>query len=67
VRVLAVCSDQTIATRPEEEVSAMRKVVASEFISLDGVAGSPERWAAKEDLSGDIEDPRAAVGLEGQM
>jgi len=22
----------------------MRKVVASEFISLDGVVGSPERW-----------------------
>jgi Low affinity iron permease len=27
----------------------------------------PERRAAKEDLSGDIEDLRAAVGLEGQM
>jgi hypothetical protein len=22
----------------------MRKVVASEFVSLDGVVGSPERW-----------------------
>jgi Low affinity iron permease len=27
----------------------------------------PERRAAKEDLSGDIEDLRAAVGLEGEM
>jgi low affinity Fe/Cu permease len=27
----------------------------------------PERQEAKEDLSGDIEDLRAAVGLEGEM
>ena len=27
----------------------------------------PERRAAKEDLAGDIEDLRAAVGLEGEM
>ena len=27
----------------------------------------PEQRAAKEDLSGDIEDLRAAVGLEGEM
>ena len=27
----------------------------------------PERRAAKEDLSGDIEDLKAAVGLEGEM
>jgi hypothetical protein len=27
----------------------------------------PERLATKEDLSGDIEDLRAAVGLEGEM
>ena len=30
-------------------------------------AEDPERRAAKEDLSGDIEDLRAAVGLEGEM
>ena len=27
----------------------------------------PDRQTAKEDLSGDIEDLRAAVGLEGEM
>ena len=43
--------------------------------SADGLAdlmdhfaeGDPERQAAKEDLAGDIEDLRAAVGLEEKM
>jgi len=30
-------------------------------------ADDPSRQAAKEDLRGDIEDLRAAVGLEGEM
>jgi dihydrofolate reductase len=41
---LAVCCDQTIATRRTKEV-AVRKVVASELVSLDGVMESPEKWS----------------------
>src|SRR5215218_7783167 len=40
VRSLAVCSERTIATRPKEEVP-MRRVIVSEFVSLDGVIEDP--------------------------
>ena len=50
----------------------MRKVVASEFVSLDGVVGSPERWQLPyldEEMGLEIGARRRAprdVGAEGR-
>jgi dihydrofolate reductase len=42
-RTIAVCSEQTIASRRTKEVS-VRKITAGLFVSLDGVVESPEKW-----------------------
>jgi hypothetical protein len=40
----AVCSEQTMRN-PTDEGGPMRKVVALELVSLDGVIEAPEEWA----------------------
>src|SRR5918999_3504584 len=44
-RTLAVRSDQTMRKERRTKEVSMRKVVASELVSLDGVMESPEEWS----------------------
>ena len=44
LKTIAVCSEQTMHNPTDKGVS-MRKVVASELVSLDGVMESPEKWS----------------------
>ena len=62
----------TLAEHPERGEEALQHKLNA---VADGLADlmehfaeeDPERREAKEDLAGDIEDLRAAVGLEGEM
>jgi uncharacterized membrane protein len=69
ITFLLVALLQNTQRRTEEALQHKLDAVADGLADLmDHFAeGDPERQAAKEDLSGDIEDLRAAVGLEGKM
>jgi hypothetical protein len=69
ITFLLVALLQNTQKRTEEALQHKLDAVADGLADLmDHFAeGDPERPAAKEDLAGDIEDLRAAVGLEGKM
>jgi hypothetical protein len=69
ITFLLVALLQNTQKRGEEALQRKLDAVADGLADLmDHFAEEdPERRAAKEDLSGDIEDLRAAFGLEGEM
>jgi low affinity Fe/Cu permease len=70
ITFLLVALLQNTQKRGEEALQRKLDAVADGLADLmEHFAANedPERREAKEDLSGDIEDLRAAVGLEGEM
>ena len=69
ITFLLVALLQNTQKRTEEVLQHKLDAVADGLADLmeHFAEEDPERRAAKEDLSGDIEDLRAAVGLEGEM
>lgn len=69
ITFLLVALLQNTQKRTEEALQHKLDAVADGLADLmDHFAeGDPDRRAAKEDLAGDIEDLRAAVGLEEEM
>ena len=70
ITFLLVALLQNTQKRSEQALQHKLDAVADGLADLmDHFAANhdPERRAAKEDLAGDIEDLRAAVGLEGEM
>jgi hypothetical protein len=69
ITFLLVALLQNTQKRSEQALQHKLDAVADGLADLmeHFAADDPERRAAKEDLSGDIEDLRAAVGLEGEM
>jgi uncharacterized membrane protein len=69
ITFLLVALLQNTQKRDEQALQHKLNAVADGLADLmeHFAEDDPERRAAKEDLSGDIEDLRAAVGLEGQM
>ena len=67
--MLLVALLQNTQERSEQAIQHKLDAVADGLADLMErfAEDDPERRAAKEDLSGDIEDLRAAVGLEGEM
>jgi hypothetical protein len=66
---VAQTREQSTQKRNEQALQRKLDAVADALADLmeHFAEGDPGRQAAKEDLSGDMEDLRAAVGLEGEM
>jgi hypothetical protein len=69
ITILLVALLQNTQKRNEQALQHKLNAMADGLADLmeHFAEDDPERRAAKEDLSGDIEDLRAAVGLEGEM
>jgi uncharacterized membrane protein len=69
ITFLLVALLQNTQKRNEQALQHKLNAVADGLADLmeNFAEDDPERRAAKEDLSGDIEDLKAAVGLEGEM
>jgi low affinity Fe/Cu permease len=69
ITFLLVALLQNTQKRSEQAIQHKLNAVADGLADLmeHFTADEPDRRAAKEDLAEDIEDLRAAVGLEGQM
>lgn len=70
ITFLLVALLQNTQRRSEQALQHKLNAIAdglSDLMEHFAANDDPERRAAKEDLAGDIEDLRAAVGLEGEM
>jgi uncharacterized membrane protein len=69
ITILLVALLQNTQKRNEQALQHKLDALADGLADLmeHFATNDPGRQAAKEDLSGDIEDQRAAVGLEGEM